>query len=99
MKAIEPPEFTRMMTISTAHLTSETISLMAEECNMQCSLPPVYAKSDYGFFMYCTKGEDYSELPDDLANCIKFAHKHHCEMICFDTDGPVIKELPNMLER
>ena len=87
-----------MLTLSTAHVTKETMKLIDEEVknNRFLSLS-VYAKEDFGWFIYLDKeaftkfNRDCMDMPDDLKMLIDFAFDHGCDMLCLDGNG---EELP-----
>lgn len=75
LSAIEP-----MLVLSTAHLTPET-------CNV--FLPtyggPVWAKGEYGWFVYVPADVD-ADHPADLSACLAFARRINASWVMFDRD-------------
>lgn len=86
-------EISKMLTISTAHITMETareLNIESNTNNMQLS---VYKKSDYGWFIYVNDDLDNRTIPDDLLKCLEFAKDLGCEWLCLDCDGEVLEYL------
>lgn len=91
-------EISRMLTISTAHITKETADNLNKDClplnPEHCSDHAfcfhigiaVYPKDDYGWFLWIGPAE-LSLAPPDLRQCIEFARRHNCEWLCLDCDG------------
>lgn len=78
------------LTISTGHLTKETVNgwAVAEEY-------PVIANYEYGLFVAVADATFVlSDFPADLATCIDYAKKHGASVIRFDRDADRIDELP-----
>lgn len=86
-------EISRMLTLSTAHITEETaIGLTAAAKNMDSSIDLcVYEKGEYGFLIHIPD-EEY-EAPSDLRDCIELADNNHCQWLCLDRDGDVTEKL------
>lgn len=87
-------DITKMVTISTAHIKESTTSFLDETL-----LLPVYP-SDYFYMIWI---EDDTEpylkpfknaIPNDLWDCIMFAHNLGCQWLCLDRDGEIMDELP-----
>ena len=105
-------EISKMLTLSTAHLRPCTREALTESslCDMVNSALdwlPVYSKSnggeEYGWFAYINDIDEpqIRELRDsyeDLYDCIRFAQKHDCEIICFDRDAEELPDLPTYME-
>lgn len=91
-------EISKMLTISTAHITEETNKILENPHN---TLPLVtYNKDGYGWFVYIPE-KDFAhdvkiikKLPDDLAILFMFARCHEINIICLDSDGDEINNLP-----
>lgn len=93
------PEVSKILTVSTAHVTQETYErLMTDEGQSETGLS-TYVKRDpgsgmdYGLYVYLTQDESsdqISEIPDDLLPLIRLAESLGCEIICLDADGPKI---------
>lgn len=88
-------EISRMLTLSTGHLTEETRVML--DVNDDELYLPVFPK-DYGWLICLTDWDEYDEdiesLPDDLRLCLQFADDHDCEWICFDSDSATVSSLP-----
>ena len=54
----------------------------------------VYVKSTFGWYICFSKGAQLNCIPDDLAQCVRFAQTCDCNMICFDSDETPISTLP-----
>lgn len=89
-------EITKMLTISTMHVTEETYGKLAAEADglfiSNLNLP-VYRKDDYGFFICAFDAEFNDNLPDDLRTCLNYALKHDCSWLCLDCDGEIMADL------
>lgn len=93
-------EITRMLTISTAHISKETADLLAGEYPID-SVPVwemsigIYSKEEYGWYIYFSLAERiHPSMPEDLAACLRLAHQHQCEVLCLDCDGEIVEGLP-----
>lgn len=96
-------EISRMLTVSTAHITSETADFIDNACK-DCINSPliVYKKTakintengdsytdDYGWFIYCNIYKT-SNIPNDLLKLMRFTNDSGCEWLCLDRDGEVL---------
>lgn len=79
-------EISKMLTISTAHITERTGKLLDEEILGLC----VYKKLDYGWFIHLLDDLDKIEIPEDLRKCLSLAQSLGCEWLCLDCDGEVL---------
>lgn len=100
------PEITKMMTISTRHVTNETAVLLnaiADEYP-NADAPTVYKKGEFGWlifvpndYLYCTDERDikekYEDIPEDLHEVMLEAYGRNCRWLCLDGDGPVVDKL------
>lgn len=97
------PEIQNIMTISTMHLTEDTMKQIDQNQNSYNTLS-IYPKINQsgalsaliGYFIYVlhsTAKERKNELPDDLFAVTEFAIKNNCNMICLDWDGPIIPDI------
>ena len=99
------PEFTRMVTVSTAHVTEETANMLEKASHGDLDLPTmtVYEKkfngtTPVGYFIYlCVKPEqiDPNGLPEDLVALVNLAKFCGAGMVCLDGDGPEVEGLPS----
>lgn len=90
-------EITKMLTLSTSHITKETATLLSEACMYRKEISLVFYQkrwyNDYsGWFIYIpeeleTYPEDYQDIPDDLMQILLFAKHNDCTWICLDCDG------------
>lgn len=90
------PLIHRMLDISTAHLSPESLRFLdsvKEGSNPECSLI-LFDKSGYGYFIPIIDEDeiDSSVLPEDLRNVIKFAKSNRCSWIMLDGDGTMYEE-------
>ncbi len=89
-------DISRILTISTEHITEETSKLLAVEPDTNEIGLSVYQKADYGWFIhvpeYVRELEDTS-CPADLYKCMFYAHENGCEWLCLDSDGETVDEL------
>jgi len=85
----------KMLDLSTAHIRQETGDWLTNCSYHDTGDPIVYAKQDYGWFVYAYPDEEIpEEIPEDLLKVIKYARKKKCIWIMLDGDAPDIKELP-----
>ena len=86
----------KILTISTAHISKETAQLLEsananwveDEANI---ILAVYKKSDYGWFIFVDPFcFDDRNIPNDLLKVIKFTKDNNCEWLCLDSDGEVL---------
>lgn len=89
-------EVTKLLVLSTGHITKETNSLLTiiDMSEWPCSGGPY---GDYGWFLYahdenCDEGDQ--KIPDDLWAVMQFARKEGCNYILLDRDGDTTEELP-----
>ena len=98
---IEPSsdyEIDKMLTLSTAHITENTATLLANNIkkdNPYLKNIAVYPKGDYGYFIYMIDeiSENDIRLPADLRTCLQYALDLKCTMLCFDRDGDIMSDL------
>lgn len=80
-------EITKMLTISTAHISEETNQLLLdEEVDVTC-----FGLDEYGWLILSYGPEE--NLPEDLAACLKFADDHGCAWLRLDSDGMIVDGL------
>lgn len=82
----DAPEISKMLTLSTGHLTEEA-------CNTYLATVISYPKSEYGWFIYVNTADELEDPPLSLLDCIGFAEEHGCDWIMFDCDGPIMEGL------
>lgn len=89
-----------MLTLSTIHITPKTANIIERDSRVnRYPALVIYSKEQYGWFIYFDKSllrtkKQMNELPEDLRNCIAFAKKNRCDMLCLDGDGPEEPDLP-----
>lgn len=93
-------EITKMLTVSTAHVSKELFEYLVSDniCHHICL--PVYKKimlgiGGVGVYIHIDPGtfED-GEVPYGLLPLIKLAQKNGCGVLCLDSDGPVLEGYP-----
>lgn len=100
------PEYSTMITISTAHISPETDAALQESLSGP-SAPGLTAITAYpkivnqtervGWFLYPNLPIEQIErsiLSEDMAAILDFASFCNATMICLDCDAPVIDSLP-----
>ena len=86
-------EITKMLTISTAHVSNETAELLDIDDILGVVL---YPKDDYGWFIHIDEDfmNDYEdEIPKELFKLMKFTKDIGCDWLCLDSDGEVLEYL------
>lgn len=89
------PEITKMLTLSTAHVSMETAFLLEKEAQWGTMANiTVYPKGGLGNFIYIHPEIPIpTNMPADLKDILQYAAKHDCKMICLDRDGPIELDL------
>lgn len=91
------PHIHRMLDVSSAHISTDTWNMLDDEwqsCNTPLIGLSVYQKDCYGFIVYLVNDEiDLSAIPSDLANIIRYAQTHNCDVICIDRDADIYPDL------
>lgn len=83
-------EISRILTISTAHISSQTARLM----DMDAIHAGFYSAGKSGYHVLTVGWEDYSNMiPDDLKACVKYAAGHGCDWLCLDGDAQTVPGL------
>ena len=92
-------EITKMLTISTAHISRDTARKLSDRAYCQQMDTAVFEKDRYGWWVYCNSvleddlgGREW--VPDDLWRCMELANKNSCEWLCLDSDAQIIEGLP-----
>lgn len=97
------PEIQNIMTISTMHLTEDTMRTIDQNKKAYNTLS-IYPKiiqngalsALIGYFVYVlhsTVKDRADELPNDLFDIAELAVANNCNMICIDRDGPIVPDL------
>ena len=95
----EKLDITRVLNLSTAHITQDTADTLAR-CALNNDYIPlcsVYERGEYGWYVYIDDSDDPNFIPDELSDirdCIIFALKHDINCICFDRDADTVIGLP-----
>lgn len=80
-------EISKILTLSTAHISFQTASLLDQDA-LECSR----RTDEYGYVIN-TYWADHS-LTQDLNQVLDFARDNGCDYVNLDRDGPVVDELP-----
>lgn len=107
MSVMIAPEYNAMITLSTTHVTKETLDRLHRIANNEAEQDDiqeitVYDKNFHnetlvGCFIYlCSKNCQFEtdKTPEDLKNLIDFARFCNANLICLDSDGPQVDNLP-----
>lgn len=81
----------RAITINSLHLSEETKAWLREAYEAEDDRISVYPKNHSEFLVYVP--DNTASLPPNLRECLAFAKRNECKMLCFDDNGPVIDEL------
>lgn len=91
-------DISRMLTISTAHITKETADKLEYDCkaytqddyfaNSICFNAgiAIYPMDDHGWLLWIPASVP-KKIPSDLQACIELAIDHRCDWLCLDADG------------
>lgn len=87
-------EISKMLTLSTAHITqktSERLEKDPDDNNLGLCVYP----TTYGWFIMINEQtiKNTEHLPKELANLIKFANDLGCSALCLDCDGTKVDYL------
>lgn len=85
----------RMLNLSTAHIKESTRDYLDAD-DRKCLV--VYDKPTYGWFIYIveeTFEQVLTEVPEDLAQVLRFTKEQGCRVLCMDMDEDTIEELPS----
>ena len=90
-------EMQNLLTISTAHITEQTASLLDADPEQNCLGLCVYSKANYGWFIMGIQNinqfTNCDELPEDLMNVILFAKDMNADILSIDCDGEILPYL------
>lgn len=95
-------EITKMLTISTAHISRGTANFLHEVCkNSDLSKLIVYDESlkyndcteEYGWFIYCNVDLPDLDVPEDLLKAMCFTRDNNCDWLCLDRDAKSVDGL------
>ena len=105
------PEISRMLTLSTVHVTEKTMDALEREADENNLCLAVYAKSGFGYIIYLPDEETLksngirwpdigqpgatppANWPTDLRDVLLYARDLDCDILCLDSDGPVVPYL------
>jgi hypothetical protein len=83
-------EVTKMLTLSTAHITEQTARALDNEPDSDKLNLCVYPKSEFGWYIAITDNIDEiindKGMPEDLADAIRLTKDLDCKTLCFDCD-------------
>lgn len=79
-------EITKMLTISTAHITEETNRLLCDG-----EVEAAYYALDGGWLVLSYGPDD--SVPKDLEACLALAEENGCEWLRLDRDGQIVDGL------
>jgi len=93
-------EITKMLVLSTNHVTQETDEMFSEALRDGVSFPVgLYAKGHYGWFLNVSEDphnvEEHPWMTPDLYKVLRFARDQDCDWVMLDRDGDIIDELPS----
>lgn len=88
-------EICKMLTISTAHISFDTMRHLQDDDTGVIAYPKELDGVRYGYVILADGSEEYlDEAPDDLRACIELALDNDCAWLVIDCDGEVLNELP-----
>jgi hypothetical protein len=83
--------FSRMLTVSTFHITRATSKTMDSEI-----IPlAIYPKGDYGWFIYVPDEQPFEGVPEDLGIILEYCLSKGYSWLNIDMDVPLNPNLPN----
>lgn len=90
------PEIDRMLTLSTAHISPETVKKLRNNPETDELCVTVYPKAGFGWYVYFSglPQSTIARLPEDLKVCITAAQNMDCAVLCFDCDASPLAYLP-----
>lgn len=84
-----------LLTVSSAHIKDSTARILKEEVSFGNIGISVYSKDGFGWFIYLEDIDEYYEdVPEDLLAVMKYAKENGADILCLDSDGYRIMELP-----
>lgn len=97
-------ELDTMLTISTAHVSQETMDMLGDtdaeygRLSNVASYPKILDDEIIGWFIYPCKPADRTDdgMPDDLKAVLELAEYCGANVVCLDCDGPVIEDFPKL---
>ena len=79
-------EISKMLTVSTGHISKETSELLE---NDKLDIV-VFDKGEWGWFIHIPDDYDDFDLPIELHKLMNFAKDLNCDWLCLDCDGDVL---------
>ncbi|MBD5585169.1 MAG: hypothetical protein HDQ88_08805 [Clostridia bacterium] len=96
--ALNKPEIGTIMTVSTAHLTPNTLKRLETAdmydstfANIAC-YPKILDGENIGWFIYpcIPSSQIHEDIPEDLKAILDLAEFCNASVICLDSDGPIV---------
>ena len=85
----EALEISRVLVISTAHISYKTAKLM----DMDAISFGLNSVGDSGYNILIVGWDEYIDMPQDLKNCMKFAAENDCDWLYLDNDAHIVPRL------
>ena len=80
-------QYERALVLSTANISQETCNVF-----LASNEGPVFAKGEYGYFVYAHLEDP--DMPTDLEAALQLAQNDRCDWVMFDRDGEIDDRLP-----
>lgn len=99
--ALNTLELNTMLTLSTAHLSQDTMDLLENpdtELQTISWYPKLLDDENIGWFIYPCLPVDqiHADLPEDLKAILELAKFCNATVICLDCDGPILEDMPSL---
>ena len=85
-------EITKMLTLSTAHISGDVAAALTVEPERNEMGLSVYLLKGYGWLIYVPDYET-NNVPECLKKCLELAKTNECEWLRLDCDGELVDEL------
>ena len=90
-----------ILTVSTAHVTDDTLKLLQEDPEKDTTGLEIYPKNEFGYLIYAQRNGHFDDnqnplfgylggVPKDLMTILQYADSLGCHIVCLDCDGPVL---------
>jgi hypothetical protein len=95
----DKPEFVQMAMLSTAHLPKHIAEAFNEDDSDDASgaewraFMPLWDRVEYGYLLWVPT-DSTDGLPAELRAIFNWAREERCQWVKFDSDGPIIADLP-----
>lgn len=91
-------EIDKMLTISTIHISTETIKKLNRPHYLNELSLSIYDKAGFGWFIFVPNNLEIifnngEGIPNDLWECLLLANHNECNWLCLDADG---EEVPGL---